>query len=123
MHVQILRRWCATRCFEVHYVLRLCSQSAAVSDDGRSLVLRTENPNSQPVTFSASIRAGKTGAWAPQVKLVTLAADSLNAMNDYETPHTVVPVAGSTSMTGNVLTHILPPFSFCVLSLISETAA
>ena len=67
---------------------------AAVSDDGQTLVVCTENPNSLAVSLSATIAAppGEDGqVWAETVEIRTLAGDSLSSVNDYDTPDTVVP--------------------------------
>ena len=50
---------------------------AAVSDDGKTLVVRTENPNNATVSFSASIHGGP---WSTTVAVRTLAGDSLDAV-------------------------------------------
>ena len=56
---------------------------AAVSDDGKTLVLRFENPNPRPIALRATVAGGP---WAPAVAVRTLSGPSLAAVNDYDTP-------------------------------------
>ena len=92
---------------------------AAVSDDGNTLVIRTENPNNVSVAFMASIAGCFHGhnCWAPTASVVTLAGPSLDAMNDYDTPTAVVPKNSSVELKLNLLSTQLPPFSFVVFTL------
>ena len=92
---------------------------AAVSDDGKTLVIRTENPNPVDVNLTAAIAGGP---WATTVAVRTLAGPGLGAMNDFETPDAVVPKNATASLTGGgkVLAYTLPPFSFVVLTLLKK---
>ena len=90
---------------------------AAVSDDGKVLVVRTENPNSVGVQLTATI---KGGPWQTAVAMQTLSADSLGATNDYDKPDAVAPKNSTATLAGpggNLLRVVLPPYSFCVLTL------
>jgi hypothetical protein len=88
---------------------------AAVSDDGKTLVIRTENPNNVSVAFKATLASGP---WASSASMVTLAGPSLDAMNDYDTPTAVAPKSSAATVSaGGVVTTTLPPFSFVVLTL------
>jgi hypothetical protein len=94
---------------------------AAVSDDGKTLVLRVENPNSQAVAFNATVT---TGSWGVTVNVSTLAASSLSATNDYDRPDEVTPFVSTASFTpfvgsGGALEVAIPPFSFAVHTLVS----
>ena len=67
---------------------------AAVSDDGNTLVIRTENPNNVSVIFMARIPGcfyRGHNCWMPNASVVTLAGPSLDAMNDFDTPTAVAP--------------------------------
>ena len=87
---------------------------AAVSDDGRTLVIRTENPNAAPVAFKATLSGGP---WGARAAVRTLAASSLDAVNDYDTPTAVAPANSTAAVVGSVLAAALPPFSFVTLTL------
>ena len=87
---------------------------AAVSDDGRTLVIRTENPNAAPVAFKATLSGGP---WGARAAVRTLAASSLDAVNDYDTPTAVAPANSTVALQGSVLAAALPPFSFVTLTL------
>jgi hypothetical protein len=78
---------------------------AAVSDDGKTLVIRTENPNNASVAFKATVAGGP---WAPTASMITLSGQSLDAMNDYDTPTAVAP-KNSTASIGCKNTP--PPFA------------
>jgi hypothetical protein len=88
---------------------------AAVSDDGQTLVLRYQNPNSSPVALNVSVAGGP---WASLVTVRTLSGPSLAASNDYDTPCAVCPTnSTSTIAPSGEITSTLTPFSFTVMTM------
>jgi|EP01047_Picozoa_sp_COSAG01_P060205 alpha-L-arabinofuranosidase len=88
---------------------------AAVSDDGKTLVLRFENPNALPVALNASVA---DGPWASLVAVRTLSGPSLAAANDYDTPCAVCPANSTASVSASgELMSTLVPFSFTVMTM------
>lgn len=87
----------------------------AVSNDGQTLVLRFENPNSSPVSLNVSVA---NGPWTSRVAVRTLSGPSLAAVNDYDTPCAVCPTNSTASISSSgELTSKLVPFSFTVMTL------
>ena len=88
---------------------------AAVSEDGATLVVRVQNPNPYPVPLRIEIEGGP---WAAPVGVSSLSADSLGAVNDYDTPDAVAPVERQGVQCVGGLTQLRAlPFSLTVLTL------
>ena len=91
---------------------------AAVSDDGKTLVIRVENPTQETVPINAALEGG--AGWNKNVPVVTLAGSSLSETNDFETPDAVIPVNSSLTLAGtngDMLSASLVPFSFTIFTL------
>ena len=87
---------------------------AAVSDDGRTLVLRTQNPNPVPVLFTVRLLGGP---WSPMLTVRTLAGKSLADGNDFASPAAVAPHDLNVTMhDGHALSLTVVPFSFSVIT-------
>lgn len=89
---------------------------AAVSDDGYTLVLRTENSNAQPLRFDVSIGGSRWAGPGVSCTAVTLTGAALEGTNDFNSPNNTVPAAISASCMGGSVHAMLPPLSFTVVT-------
>ena len=88
---------------------------AAISDDQKTLVLRFENPNPNPIDLRLNVTRERP--WARSVNKDTLAGSSLSAVNDFDDEQ-IVPVHGAVNISrGGLIDTRLDPFSFTVFTL------
>ncbi len=87
----------------------------AASDDGQTLVLRFQNPNSMPVALNVSVA---NGPWTSAVAVRTLSGPSLATVNDFDTPCAICPTNSTVIISpSGQLASTLVPLSFTVMTL------
>eukprot|EP01043_Picozoa_sp_COSAG02_P036875 COSAG02_NODE_2732_length_8141_cov_41.736011_4_plen_230_part_00 len=87
----------------------------AASDDGRTLVLRFQNPNSLPVALNVSVA---NGPWTSVVAVRTLSGPSVAAVNDFDNPCAICPMNSTAIISpSGQLASTLVPLSFTVMTL------